>query len=100
MLGVEPQHVVVGKAESADWWFGSYTAMGAMPVIAVKPNGQFGGAFVGRLVGCGVSPLTQAGLDEALGLSVGLGRVGFGSQVLDFEPAQGLGVAAGSKVRV
>src|SRR6202161_1313346 len=73
--------------------------MGAMPVIAVKPNGQLGGALLGCVVGSGGSPLAQAGLNEALGLSVGLGRVGFGAQVLDREPAQGLGVAAGSKAR-
>ena len=87
------------RPSSADWWFGSDTAMGAMPVIAVKPDGQFGGALVGCVVGCGVGPLAQAGLNEALGLSVGLGRVGFGPQVLDFEPAQGRGVAAGSEAR-
>jgi hypothetical protein len=98
-LAVEPQHVVTGKADPADWRFGSDTAMRAMPVVAVKPEGEFGGAVFGRLVGSGVSPLAQAGLDEALGLSVGLWRVRFGSQMLDFEPAQGLGVAAGSKAR-
>src|ERR1700722_16906599 len=73
--------------------------MGAMPVIAVKPNGQFGGALLGCVVGSCVGPLAQAGLNEALGLSVGLGRVGFGSQMLDPEPAQGLGVAAGAEAR-
>jgi len=57
--------------------------MGAMPVIAVKPNGQFGGALLGCVVGSCVGPLAQAGLNEALGLSVGLWRVGFGSQMLD-----------------
>jgi hypothetical protein len=64
--------------------------MGAMPGIAVEPSGQRGGAFFRGAVRPGVSPLAQAGLDEALGLSVGLGRVGFGPQVLDFEPAQAL----------
>src|SRR5882757_7282116 len=44
--------------------------MGAMPVIAVKPNGQFGGALLGCVVGSCVGPLAQAGLNEALGLSV------------------------------
>ena len=71
--------------------------MGAMPVVAVKPEGQLGGALLGGVVGACVGPFAQAGLDEALGLSVGFGRVGFGAQMLDPEPAQGLGVAAGAE---
>src|ERR1700689_2969298 len=66
-----------------------------MPVVAVKPARQLSGAGSRSFVGCGVGPFAQAGLNEALGLSVGFGRVGFGPQVLDLEPAQGLGVAAG-----
>ena len=60
--------------------------MGAMPVVAVKPDGQFG-VLIGCVVGSRIGPLAHAGLDEALGLSVGLGGVGVGSQVLDPEPA-------------
>src|SRR5579871_115735 len=41
--------------------------------------------------------LPQAGLDEALGFSVGLGRVGLGAQMLDLKQAQRLGVAARSE---
>src|ERR1700691_5998257 len=70
--------------------------MGAMPVVAVKPARQLSGAVFRSFVGCGVGPFAQAGLNEALGLSVGFGRVGPGTQVLDLEPAQGLGVAAGA----
>jgi hypothetical protein len=40
--------------------------MGAMPVIAVKPNGQFGGALLGCVVGSCVGPLAQAGLNRKL----------------------------------
>jgi hypothetical protein len=64
-----------------------------MPVVAVKPARQLSGAVFRSFVGCGVGPFAQAGLNEALGLSVGFGRVGPGPQVLDLEPAQGLGVA-------
>ena len=73
--------------------------MGAMPVVAVKPDGQFGGALIGCVVGSRIGPLAQARLDEALGLSIGPGRVGFGPQVLDPEPAESLGIAAGAKAR-
>ena len=71
--------------------------MGAMPVVAVKPAGQLGGALLGGVIGVRVGPFAQAGLDEALGLAIGFGRIGFGAQRLDLEPAQGLGVAAGSE---
>jgi hypothetical protein len=43
---VEPQEVVPGEIESADRWLKADTAMRAVPVIAVKPSGQFGDAFV------------------------------------------------------
>src|SRR5271167_1292475 len=68
-----------------------------MPVVAVEPEREFLGAMIGGRVSLGVGPLAQAGLNEALGLSVGLGGVGPGAQMLDFEPAQRLGVAAGAK---
>jgi hypothetical protein len=61
--------------------------MGAMPVVAVKPGGQFGGALIGCVVGSRIGPFAQASLDEAFGLSIGFWRVGFGPQVLDPEPA-------------
>src|ERR1700735_346947 len=71
--------------------------MRSMPVVAVKPARQLSGAVFRGFVGSCVGPFAQAGLNEALGLSVGFGRVGFGPQVLDLEPAQGLGVAAGAE---
>ena len=94
---VEPQEVVLGWSDSADWGFGADAAMGSMPVVAVKPEGQLGGAVVGGAVGAGIGPFAQACLDEALGLPVGFRRVGPGAQMLDFEQAQRLGVAAGSE---
>ena len=39
-LGVEPQQVIRGQAESADGWHGSDAAMGTMPVVAMDPIGQ------------------------------------------------------------
>jgi hypothetical protein len=69
-----------------------------MPFVAVQPDGQFGGAFFRGVVGSGVGPFAQAGLDEALRLAVGSGRVGLGAQMLDFEPAQRLGVGRDRKL--
>lgn len=45
-LDVEPQEVVPGETESTDRWLEADTAMRTEPVIAVKPSGQFGAAFV------------------------------------------------------
>jgi hypothetical protein len=70
---VAPQRVVLGLGESADWRFSSDGAMGTMPVVAVQPEGQLGGALVGGVVGAGIGPFAQAGLDEALGLPLALG---------------------------
>ena len=55
--------------------------MRSMPIVAMQPDWQFGGATVGVSVGLGVGPFAQGGLDEALGLSVGLGRVGPGEDL-------------------
>jgi hypothetical protein len=74
--------------------------MMAMPVIAVQPDGEFGSAFLGGVVSAGVGPFAQAGLDEALGVAVDFGGVNirFRAQMLDFEPAQRLGVAPDRKL--
>jgi hypothetical protein len=44
--------------------------MGSMPIVLVEPDGQLGGAFMGGVVGAGVSPFAQACLDEALGFAI------------------------------
>ena len=59
--------------------------MRAVPIVTVQPSGQFGGAFIGGVVGARISPLTQRSLNEALGLSIGLGRVGSGPYVFKTE---------------
>src|SRR5581483_11841275 len=50
----------------------------------------------------GVSPFSQAGLDEALGLAIGLGRVGLSADVLEAKRlagvAEGVGFIAGAVV--
>ena len=41
----------------------------------------------------GISPFAQAGLDEALGLAVGLGRIGPGADVLEAKTLAGFAEA-------
>ena len=82
---MEPQQVVLIQGEAADGRLGFYSAMGTMPVVAMEPCGQLGGALVWAVIGLGVSPFPQGRLDEALGLAVGLGRVGLGADVVQAE---------------
>src|SRR5580700_3867652 len=44
-LDVEPQEVIPGEAESADWCLRFYAAVRPVPIVAVKPSWQLGGAF-------------------------------------------------------
>ena len=46
------------------------------PNVAMEPGEQFGGSLIGVLIGLGVGPFAQRGLDEALGLAVGSIRAG------------------------
>src|SRR6202163_2532506 len=45
-LAVEPQQVVLGQTEAADWRLRFYPAMRPMPIVSMKPVGQFLGAAV------------------------------------------------------
>jgi hypothetical protein len=45
-LAVESQQVVLGKAETADGWFGLQTTVWAMPIVVMKPGGQVFGTLV------------------------------------------------------
>src|ERR1700722_11709572 len=76
--------------------------MRTMPVVAVDEEGQFIGALPGVEVSAGISPFSQAGLDEAFGLSVGFGGVGPRTDVLEAETpasvAEGEGPVAGAVV--
>src|SRR5215216_2710691 len=69
-----------------------------MPVVSVQPDRQRGSAVVRSWVGLSVGPFAQGGLDEALGLTVCLGRIRLGPDVLETEiaagGAEGLGAIA------
>src|SRR6516164_9684068 len=67
------------------------TGVRSVPVVAVKPSGQLGCAFVRGVIGTGIGPLAQARLDEALSLAVSFGRVRLGSDVFEGELLAGFG---------
>jgi len=64
--------------------------MRTVPIVTMEPSWQLGSAFFRGVVGLGISPFAQAGLDEALGLAVGLGRIGPGADVLEAKTLAGL----------
>ena len=66
----------------------------AMEVVVVEEEVKASGALVGVGIGVGVSPLAEGGLDEALGLAVGLWGVGPGEAVLEAEGGEGGGGTA------
>ena len=45
-LAVEPQEVVLGQAEATDWCGGFQATMWSVPIVAMKPVDQFGGALI------------------------------------------------------
>jgi len=67
-----------------------------MEVIVMKVVGKEGSAVVAGLIGSGVGPLAGNGLDEAFGLAVGLGAIGFGEAVFDAKLLAGGGEEFGA----
>lgn len=58
-LAVEPQQVVLGLTEFADWCLRFYSAVRAMPIVSVQPNRKFLGATIGCGVGLSIGPLPE-----------------------------------------
>src|SRR5215210_3653712 len=63
--------------------------MRSVPIVAVQPKGEIAASLIGGGVGSCVSPLSQRGLYEALGFSIGLWGIGAGPDRLDVEPVAG-----------
>ena len=84
-LAVERQDVVPGETEAADGWSGLQASMRPMPIVSMQPGDQFFRSLIGGVVGVGIGPFTQSGLDEALGLAIGLGRVWPGEDLAEGE---------------
>src|ERR1700709_1663438 len=69
--------------------------MGPMPIVLVQPDRKLLGPAIGCWIGLSVGPLSECGLDEALSLAVGFGRVGLGTDVLDAEVPTGVAEGEG-----
>ena len=67
-----------------------------MKVIVMKIVVKEGSAVVAGPIGSDIGPLASDGLDEALGLSVGLGTIRFGEAVLDAKLLAGGGEEFGA----
>src|SRR6478736_5814781 len=63
--------------------------MWPVPIVAMKPPRQFGGAFMRSVVSSGVRSFAQARLNEALRLSIGLERVGPGEDLTQTQTLAG-----------
>ena len=70
--------------------------MRAMEVIVMKVVGKEGSSLVAGVIRTGVGPLTGDGLDEAFGLAVGLGAIGFGEEMFEAEFVAGGGEEFGA----
>src|SRR6202166_184748 len=69
--------------------------MRAMMVVGMEPGQQSVGALLGMIVGPGISPFAQGGLDKAFGLAVGAWGVRTGKDV----PRPAAAAQVGNKVR-
>ena len=67
-----------------------------MEVIVMKVVRKISSALVAGVIGAGISPFAGDGLDEALGLAVGLRAVGFGEGVFEAQLSTGLGKESGA----
>ena len=61
--------------------------MWPVPVVVVEPSGELLFSLLRVFVRTSISPLSEGGLDEAFGLTVGAWSIGFGEAVLDAEVA-------------
>jgi hypothetical protein len=59
--------------------------MRPVEVIVVKEEREEGGAVVAGVIGTSISPFAGDGLDEALGLAIGLRAIGTGEAVTEAE---------------
>ena len=67
-----------------------------MEIVVMEEEREEGGAVDTGVVGAGISPLAGDGLDEAFGLAVGLGAIGFGEEMFEAELETGLGKKLGA----
>ena len=70
--------------------------MRSVEIIVMEIEWEDGSAVVTGVVGAGISPLAGEGLDEALGLAVGLGSVRSGEEMADAQLVAGSGEELGA----
>src|SRR6185369_1854214 len=78
-----PAHSVVSKkvVQPLPWGEAGDAGVWTREVVGVEPRTDGGGALRRGLVGAGVGPFSEAGLDEAFRLAVGARGLGPGSHV-------------------
>jgi len=74
-LAVKSQQIVLGD-DPGDRRLALQGAVAAMPIVVVQPAGKRRRPVGRGDIRDGVGPLAEQGLDEALGLAIGAGRVG------------------------
>ena len=59
------------------------------PIVAMEPGYQLGGSLIGALIGSCIGSFANRGLDEALGLTVGVGRIWLGEDLARVQTGAG-----------
>ena len=67
-----------------------------MEIVVVEEKRETLSAVVTGVIGTGVGPLAGEGLDEAFGLAIGLGAIGFGEEMLEAQLEAGGGKEFGA----
>ena len=67
-----------------------------MEIVVMEVEREERSALVRGVVRTSISPLASDGLDEAFGLAVGLGAIGFGEEMFEAELETGLGKKLGA----
>jgi hypothetical protein len=67
-----------------------------MEIVVMEVAWEEGSAVVTGIIRAGVSPLSGDGLDEAFGLAIGLGTIGFGEAMLEAQLLAGGGKEFGT----
>jgi len=70
--------------------------MRAMEVIVMKVERKEDSTMITGAIRSGIGPLASDGLDEAFGLAIGLGTIGFGEAMFDAELEAGFGEEIGA----
>jgi len=70
--------------------------MRSVEIVVMEVEREEGGAVITGVVGASVSPLAGEGLDEALGLAIGLGAIGSSEEMADAQLEAGSGEEFGT----